>query len=112
MWILMPTGFFSVVRKPGDELLTVRARSRADLERLAASVPALGPIEAGGGTDYPYRARIGTDDLAEAVAAAVRGIDYSNFKDAVARRAGTRRAKLYGKVWQTLLEIENEEVPR
>ncbi len=112
MWILTPTGFFSVVRKPGDQHLTVRARSRADLERLAAAVPALRPIRAGGGTDYPYRARIDADTLADFVASTVRGIDYANFKDAVARRAGARRAKLYGKVWQTLLEIENEEVPR
>lgn len=112
MWLLTTSGFFSIVRKPGDSLLTVRARCRADLERLAAAVPALGSIEAGGGTDYPYRARVGADELATAMAAAVRGIDYANFKDAVARRAGVRRAKLYGKVWQTLLEIEREEAPR
>jgi hypothetical protein len=34
MWLLTPLGFFSVVRKPGDCFLTVRARGRSR-ERLA-----------------------------------------------------------------------------
>ncbi len=37
MWLITPTGFFSVVENPEDKAgntLTVRARLRADLESL------------------------------------------------------------------------------
>ncbi|MBI4704877.1 MAG: hypothetical protein HY744_27550 [Deltaproteobacteria bacterium] len=33
MWLFTSFGFFSVVQKPGEEGLTVRARVRSDLER-------------------------------------------------------------------------------
>jgi hypothetical protein len=39
MWLVTTFGFFSIVSKPGDAaraVLTVRARSAADLERLRA----------------------------------------------------------------------------
>ena len=37
MWLMTPSGFFSIVQKPEDEqagTLTIRARVRGDLERL------------------------------------------------------------------------------
>jgi hypothetical protein len=37
MWLITPTGFFSIVQKPSDEAadtLTVRARVRQDLVAL------------------------------------------------------------------------------
>ena len=34
MWLFTTIGFFSVVRKPGETKLTVRARVAADLARL------------------------------------------------------------------------------
>jgi hypothetical protein len=108
MWLITPVGFFSIVRKPGDlaaGTLTVRARSREDLEALAATLPSLGPIADRGGTDYPYRARVPRDALAEAFAAMLRGIDYPNFKDVVAARQGPERAATYGEVWSTLLAL-------
>ena len=39
MWLITPTGFFSIVQKPTDaqaNTLTVRARVRQDLETLRA----------------------------------------------------------------------------
>jgi hypothetical protein len=87
MWLMTTIGFFSIVRKPGDAELTVRARAQGDLEALRKEyLPGLGPIRAGGGTDYPYRARIAADALAAAVARMVADIDYPNFKDSVAAR--------------------------
>lgn len=108
MWLITPIGFFSVVRKPGDlaaGMLTVRARSRGDLEALAARMPALGPITDRGGTDYPFRARAPRDKVAETFATLLREIDYANFKDEVATRQGRERAEVYGKVWHTLLDV-------
>jgi hypothetical protein len=99
-------GFFSVVRKSGETQLTVRSRVRGDLELLGEEyLPTLGPIEAGGGSDYPYRARVSSKDLADAVARMVENIDYSNFKNAVAERQGFERAHVYGDVWGVLREL-------
>ena len=33
-WLLTPEGFYSIVQKPGEERLCVRARDTADLDRL------------------------------------------------------------------------------
>ena len=59
MWLFTTFGFFSIVQKPGQRHLCIRARSAADLDRLRARyLPALGPIETGTGTDYPHRAHV------------------------------------------------------
>jgi hypothetical protein len=106
MWLLTSVGFFSVVRKLGEADLTVRARSRSDLEALSTEyLPSLGPIIEGAGTDYPYRAHASPDFLAAAVARIVEDIDYSNFKNAVAERQGPDRAHIYGEVWGVLLRL-------
>ncbi len=110
MWLMTPLGFVSVVEKPGDPHLTVRARVRADLDRLRAEVcPTLTPTIAGAGTDYPYRATCSHEAWATAVADMARSIDYSNFKSTVSQRQGHARARVYGRVWQQLLELEREE---
>ncbi len=112
MWLITTSGFFSVVEKPGDRaggMLTIRARARGDLELLKRDMlPGLGEIVAGGGTDYPYRARAPRVEVAEAVRQMVEGIDYSNFKDAVAARQGKARAQSYGRVWSALHDLERE----
>ncbi len=103
MWLMTTVGFFSVVRKENDDDLTVRARVQEDLEDLGRRyLPTLGPIEAGGGSDYPYRARVSATAFAAAVANLVEDIDYPNFKDAVASRQGLERARAYGEVWSVL----------
>jgi len=89
MWLITTVGFFSIVRKGGEPDLTVRARGREDLDALGEEyLPSLGPITAGGGTDYPYRARVPPGALAAAIARMVEDIDYANFKDRAAERQG------------------------
>ena len=60
MWILTPTGFFSVVQKPADipaNTLTIRARVAADLDALRRTVlPLLGPVTESSYNDYRFRA--------------------------------------------------------
>lgn len=103
MWLMTTFGFFSIVRKPGETDLTVRARIRSDLETLEDQyLPSLGPITAGGGTDYPYRARAAPEAFAAAAARMVEDIDYPNFKDTVDTRQGRERAHAYGEVWSVL----------
>jgi hypothetical protein len=38
MWIFTTVGFFSVVQKPGEEGVQVRARAAEDLDRLRANI--------------------------------------------------------------------------
>lgn len=111
MWIVTTFGFFSVVQKPGEDVLSVRARVREDLERLRERLPALGPTEEGGGADYPYRARVPHAELARAMAELTRGIDYANFEHEVAERLGPARSHVYGKVWRALLQLRELDAP-
>ena len=110
MWLITTIGFFSVVRKPGETDLTVRARARSDLEELRkVYLPTLGPTEAGSGTDYPYRARVSSEALAATVARMVEDIDYANFKDEVGAQQGPERAHIYGEIWSTLHKLTKAE---
>ena len=111
MWILMPSGgFISAVRKPADEArgtVTIRARVRADLVELRDNfLPGLGTIEAGGGTDYAYRAVATADDFADACAAMAKAVEYRNYKDHVAAVKGKARAGVYGRLWSALLSLQ------
>ena len=110
MWGLMPTGgFISVVRKEADAgsgTVTIRARVKADLIELREHyLPPLGAIQAGGGTDYGFRASAKADDFADAMAAMARAVTYSNYKDEVARVKGSGRARVYHSCWSILLRL-------
>lgn len=106
MWLMTSVGFFSIVRKRGEIELAVRARVRGDLEALQKEyLPSLGPISAGGGTDYPYRARVESKALAAAIARMVEDIDYASFKDTAAARQGPERAHVYGEIWSALRKL-------
>ena len=106
MWIMTKVGFFSVVQKAEDveeNALTIRARVRADLVALKREyLPEMGPIVAGRGTDYRFRARVRKDDWAGAMTKIGRDVDYENFKDEVKRVQGPNRARLYEEVWHVL----------
>ena len=50
MWLLIPEGFYSIVQKPGETELCVRARDRGDLDRLRESyMPGAGADEGDAG---------------------------------------------------------------
>jgi hypothetical protein len=107
MWLVTNFGFFSIVKKKGDDVLTVRARVRSDLEALKEKyIPTLDEILEGKGTDYKYRAKVSREDMAEAMQKIVKDIDYSNFKDSVAKKQGYKRASIYGEVWSDLMKLQ------
>ena len=109
MWLMTTTGFYSVVRKPGDADLTVRARVCADLDALREHwLPELGPTQQHAGTDYPCRARVSAQAFSEAVRKLALAIDYPNFKDEVGRVQGKPRAHAYSRDWSALLELERD----
>jgi hypothetical protein len=109
MWIMTTIGFFSIVQKPEDkrdDTLTIRSRVESDLIALRDQyLPNLGTIVAHSGTDYQYRASAPRTDVSAALEKLTQGIDYDNFKNAVASRQDHRRASLYGKVWSTLYNL-------
>jgi len=107
MWVMTDFGFFSIVQKPGDNFLTVRARAAEDLIALRERCPELSPVEEGGGTDYPFRAKASHEALARVMYGVVTDISYSNFKNRIKQTQGADRAHIYGQVWGTLLQISN-----
>ncbi len=111
MWIMSNLGFFSIVQKPRDKgagTLTVRARVKADLENLRTQyIPFLGAIAEHSGSDYRFRATAPQKDVAAALGQMALNLNYSNFKDEVAKRQGKARALAYGKVWNALYELQD-----
>ena len=109
MWLFTNFGFYSVVKKPGEDCLTVRSRVREDLDPLREQyLPDLGQTLAHVGTDYPFRPQVGHYDFGEASKQIALNLDYSNFKNAVTHELGVRRAGICHNVWSELLELENE----
>lgn len=110
MWLVTTFGFFSIVLEPGQDILTVRARTRHDLEELKNRfLPELGEIIEGAGKDYKYEATCHRNAVARAVGEIVMGIDYSKFRDSVLTLQGYRRASLYGRIWSMLWILQEEE---
>jgi hypothetical protein len=96
MWIFIPEGFFG------------RARSDDDLDRLRASYfPNLGENVHLPGRDYPVRAFTTHEGLAGCLSKIAMGIDYDNFKNAVAARHSSERAHVYANVWSDCRKIEH-----
>jgi hypothetical protein len=106
MWLLIPEGFYSVVRKYGDERLCVRARVREDLDRLRERfLPELTETVETAGSDYRYRAWVEPEQFAAGLAEIGRGIDYPNFKNEVGR-VDPDRASPYHEVWGALGRLQ------
>ena len=102
MWLLTVHGFFSIVQKPGEENLCVRARVSDDLDRLHGKyLPTLTETKETPGGDYRYRAWVSHDELAAGLQRIVADLSYSNFKNAVTQR-DPERAHVYAEVWRAL----------
>ena len=96
MWIFLNDSFLSIVahrNKPG--LLLVRARKAGDIEAVFPDAKTWVDERA----DYPHRAEVPAENVAEAVAARVRAIGYDNFKDSVRERG---RHDVYMDVWSVM----------
>lgn len=103
MWLMLDTGFVSVVQHKDDpEVLLVRARAAGDIESIFGSdvTVAVEP-----GADYLYRAEIGRTRVAEVLLKKVLALDYtSHAKDVALQRspANPLRREAYYETWQAM----------
>ena len=107
MWIFTDTGFISIVRKPEHPgVLTVRARDRKSLELLATKAGV--EIKRSPNGDYPYRVFVGDGPFLEWFLDRGSDLQYSNFKNQVAKTRGYEFAHALGDVWVAMLQVEDE----
>jgi hypothetical protein len=84
---------------------------RDDLEALRTKfMPELEPIVSDSSLDYPHRARIARTAFAEGMKRMEKDVDYPNFKQKTFDSMGANRARIYGKIWRDLMELEEGEV--
>jgi hypothetical protein len=108
MWLITTRGFYSVVADHyEDGNVLVRARVREDLEALGDLIPGL-EVEETPERDYRFRASVPREVWTATAGALAEEIDYPNFKNAVAERQGPERAGTYGRVWWTLLDLQED----
>ncbi len=106
MWLFTTIGFYSIVQKPGQDCLTIRARVAADLNRLREQyLPDLSPTEPEV-VDYPFKATISRESLMRGMEKIIGDINYNDFQTEVVRRMGFEREHIYTEIWDVLHELE------
>ena len=107
MWIYTQNGFISVVQnidaKPGRELL-VRSRMRTHLVELLGQVMDKSTVEGlvleTPANNYPFRAFVSREVLAELVLGQLKRIDYPNFKGRCVNTLGHEQEGVLMEVWE------------
>ncbi|NUP04596.1 MAG: hypothetical protein HOW73_00865 [Polyangiaceae bacterium] len=106
MWIFLPQGFVSVVADRNDPTrLLVRARARADLEKLTQSLEIRPTISHTPHADYPYRLTIEREKLSALIAEHIAAMKYPNFKGAITDPSLLRCAH---EVWDVMHDHEDD----
>jgi hypothetical protein len=110
MWLFTTTGFLSGVeeRRGGHRgEIVVRAREASALEALREVAPTLTPTVIYSDSDYRYRAWLGREEWAQALAELGRRVSYSNYKSAVLERQGrTRFEEALHEVWSAMARTQ------
>lgn len=106
MWLFARDGFLSAVEERHGEhrgALVVRAREAAALEALRTVAPTLTATMITPDRNYRYRAWIGREGWAQAIAELGRRIDYDNYKVAVLHGQGPTAFKsALDSIWSVL----------
>ena len=116
MWLMTRYGFYSVVENRDDKnAVLIRARARADLERLCdrygKQIEGFAPDAIDGPdryADYRWRLWVKRDEWKAVVADLTDDIDYENFKNAV-KKVDKDRAERYMSVWSTMYRVQTDE---
>lgn len=115
MWLFTDTGFYSVAEVPpwdkklpeATEELVVRARVKADLDRLRERyMPGLGPSLTTPNCDYRFRAYVSRKELARGYGRMAAQLDYHNFKNTVRTRMGAKREEPLHRIWSIMHALQ------
>lgn len=110
MWIVCDIGFFNIVCQDDDlqkGLLTVKARSRKDLEDLRDFVPYTNAIEESEKADYRFRIKAPKHQVRGGFATILNEIDYPKTKPKLAEKHPDRQ-DIYLQVWGDLYAIQED----
>jgi hypothetical protein len=115
MWLATVKGWFSVVidnQRAGRML--VRARCRQDIMNLYnehhETLPSIELPTSDPSRDYRWRMSVSKEDFVKLAARLAETVTYSNFKTAVHDRPDQQNKTLaYGKLWQTMLDVQRDE---
>ena len=113
MWLVTKIGFFNIIQYDEDKergLLTVKARSRVDLENLKDFVPYSSNIEESDTADYRFRIKALRREIRAGFATLINEIDYPKTKPVISADF-PERSRIYFGVWDTLCEIQDAETP-
>lgn len=113
MWLITRIGFFNIIEQDDDRekgLLTIKARSREDLENFKKFNILLqdrltGGIEESAVTDYRFRLKARRDVVKDTVSVLVANIDYGKTKSAISENF-PERSGIYFAVWEDLYGIQ------
>ncbi|MBF0102217.1 MAG: hypothetical protein HQK77_15055 [Desulfobacterales bacterium] len=108
MWVFTMDGFYSVVQKAYDKeqgTVTVRARCRADLEKMLGRVNESSEIIVSKNTDYRFRVSIPRHIWKLYLDMAAESLDYDNFKTASCSHSALRH-NAYMTCWQAMREFQ------
>ncbi len=102
MWIFLNDAFLSIVQdhNQSDKLL-VRGRVAGDIERVFATAEVIKDA----GTDYPYRAWVEREAVANALYWQAQSIGYGNFKSSVQE---DDRHDAYMSVWGVMQRFQHQ----
>jgi hypothetical protein len=107
MWLATKHGFYSIVQKPPGQY-HVRARIRQDLVNLLALVRRDLEIHDWPAADYRYRIIVAQRDLGEIMAALAVSLDYTNFKNQIARSPDqSGKLDAFHEIWAILARLQN-----
>lgn len=108
MWLCTKYGFFSIVKKGAPETWQVRARVAADLENLILAAQLENKIIPTPEGDYCCRIVVDQAQLAAIMRLMAESIDYSNFKDCIARLPGQKKKlHAYHNFWGDMFRLQN-----
>lgn len=114
MWVFTTDGFYSAVMHREDQTkVMVRCRKEADAKALAVRLITVLPdmpaeVKHTPEGDYAYRLVVPREAWAWYLWQFAMGLDYPNFKNAVAERQGLERADIYHDVWATMWEYQTD----
>lgn len=103
MWVYLNHSFLSIVQDRADRgRLLVRSRYKGDIESAFPGHES--SVFEDHDADYPYRAFIPRETVAERLARAAEEVDYDNFKGSIRQTDRLRAAHEIHHAWLTAAE--------